>query len=66
MIVEKRKRIRKLKPIETDWIPEPNFVEIEQWNDIRLPNIRPKSILLLKAILAGVIGYLLGDFFFLD
>ncbi len=63
MIIEKRKYIRKQKSTETDWKPEPNFVEIEHWGDIRLPVAIPKLILFIGIVIAGLFGYLLGSFF---
>lgn len=65
MIIEKRKYIRKPKAQTTDWQPQPNAVE-EYWGDIRLPEVTSKSTLLVKMIIAGLIGYFIGKFFFLD
>jgi hypothetical protein len=66
MIVEKRRRIRKLKPAEKEWIPEPDFVEIEHWGDIRLPDVTSKRTLILKGMAAALLGFLIGKIFFLD
>lgn len=66
MIFEKRKRIRKLKPTETEWTPQPDFVEIEHWGEIRPVETTSLLALLIKGLVAGTIGFFIGYYFFLS
>ncbi len=61
MIIEKRRRIRKSKAYEIDWIPERSFVEIENWGEIRLPETTPKSVLFCLALVTAVSGFVMGS-----
>ncbi len=63
MIIEKRKRIRKSKPVDIDWVPRQHFVQIENWGEIRLKKETSTATLLAIASATCLTSYLLSSFF---